>query len=152
MSSFLDPLELEYVDGKKWKLTTEFDYRLGAIDGPEAVHVPKGFLTDFASVPRLLWNIFPPTGGYGKAAVIHDFLYQYRLVKWERPAGTLTRLVERGEADAILNEGMEVLGVGRVTRWMIYRGVRVGGWVAWRNYRKAESCPIPSVEPPSPTV
>jgi len=33
---------------------------------------------------------------------------------------------------------MGVLGVGRFTRWTIYAGVRVGGWVPWNKYRSKD--------------
>lgn len=130
---FLDPLELEFIDGTKWKLTSAFDYRLGHAKGAEYVRVPREFLTDFASIPRGLWNVLPPAGAYGKAAVIHDWLYQMRVV---RPSG---RLVDRAEADRVLLEAMEVLGVRRFTRHVIYAGVRVGGWLTWNRYRSKES-------------
>lgn len=134
MGQFLTPLELEFIDGRNWKITAPFEYHLGAADGPETVRIPVGFVTDFASIPRGLWNIFPPAGRYGKAAVVHDWLYQKRVITLESTA----RLGSRLDADNALREGMQVLGVGSVTRWAIYAGVRAGGWVPWNNYRKAE--------------
>ncbi len=112
--SFDTPLELEYIDGHNWLLTAEFAYDTD-LPEPHTIRVPRGFVTDFASIPRPLWNIFPPTGQYGKAAVIHDYLY--------RTPG----LASRGNADATLLEAMKALGVGRWTRWTIYAGVRCGG-------------------------
>lgn len=136
MSSFTTPLQLEFIDGRTWRVTAPFDYRLGALDSLESVRVPLGFITDFASIPRGLWNLMPPIGLYGKAAVIHDWLYQHQLVTID-PANC--RLVNRGEADEILNEAMGVLCVHRVTRWLIFAGVRTGGWVSWNRYRKADA-------------
>ena len=43
------------------------------LDG-DVVRVPKGFHTDFASTPRILQSLFPPTGAWTKAAVVHDWL------------------------------------------------------------------------------
>ena len=40
------------------------------------VTVPAGFITDGASVPRLLWWLFPPVGRYFLAAVVHDWLLE----------------------------------------------------------------------------
>ena len=138
MSSFLTPLEVIYIDGRKWKLADPFVYVLGPdLSGSERVDVPQGFVTDFASIPRGLWNVLPPTGGYGKAAVIHDFLYQLRKIT-PQSTDLPVRLCDRGEADRLLKEGMEVLGVGKFTRWVVYYGVRAGGWAAWNRYRKAE--------------
>jgi hypothetical protein len=153
MSGFITRLRLDYIDGHVWEVVEPFEYCLGEPDGPERVIVPSGFLTDFASIPRPLWGWLPPTGKYGKAAVIHDALYQNRTV-WCRATpvslgivmaygGTIgyvaqSRFVERGEADAILNEGMKVLKVSRFVRWIVYSGVRVGGHWAWEKYRKEE--------------
>lgn len=89
------------------------------------IEVPKGFVTDLASVPRVLWRILPPFGAYDHAAVVHDFLYR-------------TNGVTRAEADAVFREAMVMTQVGRVTRWLLYTGVRMGGWVPWNKYRKAE--------------
>lgn len=35
--------------------------------------VPTNFHTDLASIPRVLWSIFPPHGLYLSAAVLHDY-------------------------------------------------------------------------------
>lgn len=138
MAGFLTPLELEYFDGRTWKVTASFEYHVGSPDGQKVVVIPIGFLTDFASVPKLLWNVLPPTGSYGKAAVIHDWLYQTRQINvstQDRPH--LMYLCNRAEADAILNEGMAVLGTSRLVRFMVYWGVRLGGWKPWHTYRQA---------------
>ena len=34
--------------------------------------VPVGFTSDGATVPRILWALFPPVGRYFLAAVLHD--------------------------------------------------------------------------------
>ena len=96
----------------------EFGYGVGGEDSQDQITVPVGFETDFASVPRPFWAILPKWGKYGNAAVIHDWLY------WEqgRP---------RPAADAVLLEGMVVLGVSAVVRQTIYTAVRLFGWLAW---------------------
>jgi len=111
--TFLRPLDLEYLDGRAWRLLAGFEYECVVLE--RILVIPSGFLTDFASMPRALWPLLPPTGRYGKAAVVHDFLY--------RTAGQATRL----EADQVLVEAMTALGVSRLTRWAIYAGVRAGG-------------------------
>lgn len=146
MSSFTTPLIVEKLDdGRCWRIVQEFTYRLGALDGPEHIDVPAGFITDFASVPRGLWNLFPPTGKFGKAAVIHDYLYQNGDILWDYTItpndGSDPVTVEkpvvpkptRGEADRILLEAMTALGVNAVTKRLVYWGVRIGGHWAWQN-------------------
>lgn len=116
---FLQPLVLEYIDGHCWRVTSEFDYytRVAPV---WLVHVPAGFETDFASVPRLLWNVFSPTGSYGKAAVVHDYLY--------RTPGIATKR----EADDIFNEAMQALGTGWFTRNTLYLAVK---WFGGSSYK-----------------
>lgn len=118
MSSFQTPLILEYGDGHEWRLVQGFRYDTDLLVAG-AVYVPAGFETDFASIPRGLWNIFPPTGTYGKAAVIHDYLY--------RKSG-----VPRALADKIFLEAMGVFGVSWFTRHVIYRAVRLFGGRAYQ--------------------
>ena len=124
MSQFLSKLVVEDDNGFPFTLTQSLVYQSDILK--QTLTVPVGFKTDFASIPRALWNILPPVGGYDHAAVIHDYLYQH--------GG-----VDRGLADSTLKEAMEVSGVGRVTRWTIYLGVRSGGWLVWRRYRVKDS-------------
>lgn len=153
-SPFGDPLRLEYVDGFHWVIYSSFSYRSGEGENRVEVFVPIGFVTDFASIPRILWNILPPTGGtYGKAAIIHDYMYRFPTHAPGKPAWT------RKDCDDTLRAGMDALGVSRLTRWTIYTGVRTGGWVPWRKYRQEEARraeeqePKPSIlEPPAVPV
>jgi hypothetical protein len=119
VSSFTTPLDLRYVDGRKWCLLAEFDFASEVLE--RVIKIPTGCETDFASIPRVLWNILPPTGRYGKAAVVHDFLY--------RTPGQATR----PQADRVFLEGMEALGVNRITRWTMFAGVRAGGALSYKG-------------------
>jgi hypothetical protein len=87
--------------------------------------IPRGFVTDGASVPWFFQRLLPRQGRYFAAAVIHDYLY------W-------SGLLSRKEADLVLLEFSKRLRVGWIDRHMLYRGVRIGGWVAWGQYRKQE--------------
>src|SRR5690348_10982093 len=107
---------MENIDGLHVKLFEPLEY-LTAVEGIGVIRVPVGFVTDYASVPRGLWNLFPPNGRYAPAAVVHDYLYR-------------RTLLDRGVCDQILSEGMEVLGVSWLTRHLIYRAVRMFGGAA----------------------
>lgn len=125
MSSFTTPLIVSPLqDGRKWRLVEEFDYAVGSEESEDVIHVPAGFITDFASSPSQIWWLIPPWGRYGKAAVIHDYLYQ-------------TKARTRKEADDIFREAMGVLGVEKWRIALMYWGVRNFGWLAWRKYAKS---------------
>ena len=87
------------------------------------IKIPKDFLTDFASVPRFLWSILPPWGKYGKAAILHDFLYY-------------SGLFSKKEADLLFLEAMEVLEVIKWKRYSMYYSAKLFGSKAWNKYRK----------------
>jgi len=114
-------------DGRSWVLREEFGYDVEELGSDDKINVPEGFMTDFASVPRPLWWLFPRWGRYGNAAVIHDFCY------WEQSRS-------RKQADDIFLEAMGVLGVRKLTRYILYLSVRIFGCLAWKSSsRKKDS-------------
>lgn len=119
-------------DGRSlWGLHSPLTYTTLAGD---TITVPAGFVTDLASIPRLVSGILPPDGPWTEAAVIHDALYwtQGGLNLWHgRKVISRATPYSRGQADDILSEAMADLGVGIVQRSMIWSGVRVGGAHGW---------------------
>ena len=83
--------------------------------------VPERFESNLASIPWLLWPIFPPHGRYDAAALVHDFLYRKKC------------RVSRFLADAIFRELMAHLGVPRWRRVCMFYAVR---WFGWRSFKK----------------
>ena len=84
------------------------------------VSVPKGFVTDFASIPRLFWSLLRPDGDYTYPAIIHDFLY------WDQK-------VTRADADLTFKLAMEDFGIPPITVATIYNAVRIGGESSWKD-------------------
>ncbi len=123
-TSFRRPLILEYIDGKHWRLVEAFTYEVGHLGSGETINIPAGFVTDFASIPPPVSWFWPPAGAdYGKAAVVHDWLYAH-------PGSR-----SRNACDDVFREAMRVLGCSAWKRGMIYSAVRVGGWRAWGKHR-----------------
>lgn len=116
--SFHSPLTLTPDDsGRNWTLDAAFSYDSSV----GVITVPAGFVTDFASVPKLLWNVLPPFGRYGKAAIVHDYLY--------RTQGYASKPV----ADAIFLEAMKALGVPTLTRYVMFYAVRLFGGRSYKG-------------------
>lgn len=126
------PLRFEDNGGFPFTLTDSLGY-VTNVASRGTFFVPAGFETDLASIPRVLWNVLPPIGKYDAAAVLHDFYYRN-----PRQLMRHGEMPTRSEADSVLNEAMGVLGVPAQQRWMIYLGVRLGGWRTWNNYRAKE--------------
>ncbi|MFM9942756.1 MAG: DUF1353 domain-containing protein [Hyphomicrobiaceae bacterium] len=89
-------------------------------DLPYRVSVPKGFVTDLASVPRIFWQALPPQGRYGPAAILHDWLY------WQQAT---TREI----ADNVFLVVMEELDVSASIRRSMWAAVRVFGGPFWEQ-------------------
>ena len=106
-----------FADGTYWYLLEDFIWESKS---GELITIPKGFVTDFASIPRPLWMWLPKWAKYGPASVVHDFLY------WEQ---NLSRL----QADQIMLEAMQDLKVSPPIRTLIYAALRLAGWHTWRS-------------------
>jgi len=124
-------LVLVYVDGRVWEVAGK-GFLYVTEDG-DPIQIEVGFKTDFASIPRFFWRVLPPMGdgpkgAYGPATVIHDALYQRGEVQG--------RPITRAYADGVLDEICKELGVSAWRRFLIRSGLRIGGWVVWRRYRK----------------
>ena len=76
--------------------------------------IPKGFITDFASTPRILYPIIPPIGIYNKACIIHDYLYQ-------------EKIFSRKNCDLIFLQAMKILDVPKWKRNLMFAVVRLFG-------------------------
>ncbi|MFP3906953.1 MAG: DUF1353 domain-containing protein [Acidimicrobiales bacterium] len=122
---------VNHLDGSihEWELCEPFSYRIVDEDDSEVANVPPGFTTDFASIPRPLWWWVAPWGRHGRAAIIHDFLYQRGAIT--DVARQSMRRPSRLESDRIFREAMAVLDrilLGR-SRW-----ARFGPLLAFRLF------------------
>ena len=106
----------------QFRLLAPFGYKIDRESFLLEVVAPRGYVTDYASIPRFFWRVFPPWGKYRHAAVIHDVLYS-------------DRSCPRAMADAIFLDAMNALGVPWYQRWPIYAAVRCFGWIPWRRTR-----------------
>lgn len=102
------------------------------------VEIPKGFVTDLASVPCLLRPIFNPGGLCRYSAIVHDYLYDClgwvatthnrdRSGELIRRASPLVKRYTRKEADEIFYEALLCEGMAKWKAALMYRGVRVFG-------------------------
>jgi len=129
MSSYTTPLIVKVLDEHKFELFKPFTFHLDSKYSKRAITVPKGFVTDFASIPKRLWSILPPYGKYTKAAVLHDSLYRYHGFV----SGDQYISYTRKESDQIFLDAMKVLGVPALTRGIMYNAVRWFARGAWNK-------------------
>jgi len=136
------PLVRGFPDGSNWMIQSHVIHEI-VKDSPYIVIVPRGFVTDFASIPQplqLLRGRLSTTGRYGNAAVVHDYLY------WRQDC-------TRAQADNILAIAMKDAGVSLLERKIIYEAVRQFGQSAWDGNRTARQARmIRTVAPPNDQV
>jgi len=127
------PTVRPFGDNKFWVTVEPLEYTIGSTN--DRIVVPKGFVTDFASIPQALWSIgLSPQGQYGRAAVIHDYLY------W---AQTCTR----EQSDRLLLIAMKESEVGSFDELLVYQGVNLGGQGSWNDNAKERTSGLPRVVP-----
>jgi len=116
-------------DGRRMRLVEDFHYTTAA----DITHTGrKGLIIDGKTVPRPLWATFlagPPYVGKGRnAAVIHDQMckdaHMWAAEGFAGPAAEM-----REYADELFDEMLAHLGVNRLKRWVMFRGVRIGAAV-----------------------
>jgi hypothetical protein len=135
---------LPFADQDIWIVYQSVGWVPDAADGPGLVRVdvPRGFVTDLASVPSYLWAILQRTGRYGNAAIYHDWLY------WEQSC-------PREVADRVFDRAMHDMGVDPMTRRLMWAGVRVFGGYYWDETTKSKAAGERRVLkrfPDSPTI
>jgi hypothetical protein len=122
MSRFLNNLHVEDLgDDSRWCLLEDLVYESDLLG--DTVLVPKGFITDLASVPRIP-VIFEAWGNRSHhEAVIHDYLYTI---------GALPD-VNIGKANKVFLEAMKVRNKPDWIAWPMYEGVCIGGFCHWKR-------------------
>jgi len=139
---FIGKLRLEYIDGRTWRLINpdDPDMFVFILDDGRSIIPPDGMITDFASIPRIVWNILPPCGDgprgkWGPGAVVHDRIYKIGKINGHP--------VSRHEADHVLKACNEAMMVAPDKIAIIHDALVVGGFVAWNNYREKEQVEEP---------
>lgn len=132
--------EVKVVFKKKYKHLTAPLWGRTDIKGERlAFLIPKGFKTDFASIPRIFWLFIAPTDSTILVpAIIHDYLYSRRFVlACEMKEGKLSKKkvkvrFSRVEADLILREKMRSFKANIIKRNLVFIVVRLFGWLHYK--------------------
>lgn len=115
-------------DGRLVRVYQDWSYT--ALDGT-VYTVRAGFVTDGASIPRVLWSGIgsPYIGLYRWGAVLHDWLYRVLGVPKDR-------------ADAVFRECMLRCGCSDLLVDAIFEGVHLGGLDAYTQDQKAAAAAL----------
>ena len=124
MSSFTKPLTVTKLPKGLWRAEESFDYFVDGENEGACVHIPKGRISDGASIPKFAWSIVGhPMDEYAQGAFVHDDLYT-------------RKIYSRKRSDQIFLESMECLDIAgyNIPLWkrrIIYLTLRLFGWYSW---------------------
>ena len=111
----------ERLGNRLWVLTQPFIF---SVDD-EVFVVPRGFVTDGASVPRVMYPICSPVSGpFGQGALAHDFYYSI-----DGPD------IGRLRADLILYAMGRLRGAWISEAQLVKSGVNLFGWMSYKKGR-----------------
>ena len=103
----------------KFELFSDYMYRTKEY----LIKVPKGFRTDYASIPKFLRAIVLPYGKHRGASAVHDWLY----------SSNCNLDIDREKADKIFLEILKEEKVNFLLRILMYIAVRKFGRSRFRN-------------------
>lgn len=107
--------KLIWLDGKRYQVGEVFEWN--------GVCVPKDFITDGASIPRIfhIWAI--PSGPHFPAALIHDYRY-------------CTQTVSKKIADVEFYSNLLKCNLRGSKAYVMYQAVNWFGYLAWWKNKK----------------
>ena len=127
MGKFNNKIMAEFNPPRKWVLGRDLSYTTSDLsvedikslqavgvkdkrdtNKTETITVPKGFVTDLASVPRAMWAFIAPFD-VARAAIVHDLLYKtIRQYRWKMKDKEDKELVKKAKiaSDKVFLLGM----------------------------------------------
>jgi len=114
---------------KNYEVVEDYTYQAGTY----SITVPKGFVYDRASIPRVFWVLIDKDSLSNVAPLFHDLLYRNGGVL---PTNQVSpyRKFSRKETDDLFLELMTKCGVNKWRREAAYQAVRRGAELAWKGH------------------
>ena len=125
--------EVGSIDGEvDWLLK---DHHYNSLDSTNYI-LPKNALSDGASIPRALRNIFNFSGRYWRAAYLHDLCYRNTLMKLDHvKCSVVLADLSFSQSNELFKEAMTSLKDGELTIDILDEAVCLFGEIAFNNDR-----------------
>ncbi|MCG8337952.1 MAG: DUF1353 domain-containing protein [Proteobacteria bacterium] len=135
---------------RNWELLEDWEYDLPGND--PTIIIPKGFVFNGASVPRIFWSILSPTGLLFIPGLVHDYAYSYdclwaldssgKVYKWKEGSGRLfwDSIFRKVAIDV---NGMTFIDI------LVWLGLVMFGWWGWFRTKRLPPC---NLKPDKPTA
>lgn len=120
---FLELIDMSNSEDPKFQLSTDVLYIIKFDKEIYTIEIPKGFKTDFASVPKKFRSIIGNVNKYNKCWLLHDWMY----------SKNCDFKVSRKDADDILKDLLDQKGMDSLDQWLTYTSVRLFGTSRFRR-------------------
>lgn len=112
------PIRLKKIEGMKGKyeVLEDIEYYNGLV-------VPKSFITDLASIPKLFHGIIGVPEDFDEESILHDFLYS----KYNDYG------INKETTDKIFLQSLLLNGVDKTVAYLMYKAVDTFGRPHWDN-------------------
>lgn len=111
-----------------YEVAEDYSYQYG----PNKITIPKGFVYDRASIPRVFWVLIDKDSLSNVAPLFHDFLYRNG-GKLEQRLVAPYRTFSRDDTDELFLELMTKCGVAEWRREAAYQAVRSFSGSFWKD-------------------
>ncbi|PDS26487.1 DUF1353 domain-containing protein [Flavobacterium branchiophilum] len=92
----------------------------------DVIKIPRHYVWDLASVPRLLWWLCPPDSDAELAFLIHDYLYEKKMYNRQFVDNEMLKW-------SVITNGTRKLSLRNIDNYIRYYIVRLAGRHAWNN-------------------
>ncbi len=138
----------EYFANRKWEVAKDYELYLPWLE--ETWCIPKGFIFDAASVPRIFWTIMDPNGTLLIGSIFHDFGYRYdcqlHKVSYTGEATgteyTYLEVIHEGDSKKFMDEQFkninDYVNDAKFMNGAAWAVLRAFGFPAWNSARKRD--------------
>ncbi len=147
MGQFNNKIMAEFNPPRKWVLGRDLSYTTSDLsvedikslqavgvkikrdtNKTETITVPKGFVTDLASVPRAMWAFIAPFD-VARAAIVHDLLYKtIRQYRWKMKDKEDQELIKKAK---IASDKVFLLGMHDAEP-------KIPGWKSYSSWKAVD--------------
>ncbi|MDI9874647.1 DUF1353 domain-containing protein [Flectobacillus rivi] len=107
-----------------WKLEKPVRFKVSQYG---TIIIPQGYITDFASSPQILWWFVPPIGKYNRATLLHDFLYENRILGFNYSNREARKIAD----DTFLLIANQTDPKAKIKHYIMYLALRLFGGFRW---------------------
>lgn len=124
-----------FTNARRWEVLEDWYYTLPS--GTRIV-IPKGFIFDGASIPRLFWVILNPVGILFIPGLVHDYAYRFdKLIEVTDDGGRYDYMDGAGKKywDKLFEDCAVTINGFKTVNAIAHGALLIGGGFAWRNRR-----------------